>query len=65
MIFYLMWHIFVIDAQGMVDHVQPRYRLKLLHPSEAAINSLGPAEGGALKSGHVAARLTWAINQAR
>mmetsp|Transcript_22849 Transcript_22849/g.42653 ORF Transcript_22849/g.42653 Transcript_22849/m.42653 type:complete len:566 (-) Transcript_22849:276-1973(-) len=58
-------HFRALDAQAMVDHVQPRYRLKLLHPSETAISAMAAAEGAALKSGNVAARLTWAINQAR
>jgi hypothetical protein len=49
----------------MVDHVPSHFRHKLLQPSEAAIRALPPAEGVALKHGHVAARLTWAISQAR
>lgn len=55
----------ITDAQGMVDHVQPRYRNKLLKPPEATLKALPPLERTALKNGNVAARLTWAINQAR
>ena len=53
------------DAQGMVDSVPAHYQHQLLQPGEAAAHALSPSEGAALKKGHVAARLTWAISQAR
>lgn len=49
------------DAQGMVDHVPAQLQHKLLQPGEAEC----AGAGAGLRSGKVAARLTWAIDQAR
>lgn len=49
----------------MVSHVPPLHQHRMLHPSESAIRALSLPEGASLKSGNVAARLTWAIEHAR
>ena len=49
----------------MIAKVLPQYENKLFHPSETAVSSLGTSEGKLLKNGNVAARLTWAISEAR